>query len=79
MPGGQLIMLPFFDLAVHRWDLSKGTGQVTTMDSRLAEVCFKIIEPLADGMRNGIFGSAVTVSIIANTQDKLLGITGRDQ
>lgn len=79
MPAGQLMMFPFMDLLLHRWDLSKGTGQATTMDSGLAEVCFKMFEPLADGLRpRGIFGPAVTVSLRANTQDKLLGITGRN-
>ena len=49
------------------------------MATGLAEVCYKIFEPLADGMRQpGILGPAVTVSIRANTQDKLLGITGRN-
>ena len=79
MPAGQLLMFPFMDMLLHRWDLSKGTDQTTTMDSGLAEVCYKIFEPMADGLRpRGIFGPAVTVPISASTQDKLLGLTGRN-
>ena len=79
MPAGQLLMFPFMDLLLHRWDLSKGTGQASAMDSALAEVCFKIFEPMADGLRpRGIFGPAVTVPISGSTQDKLLGLTGRN-
>ena len=79
MPAGQLLMFPFMDMLLHRWDLSKGTDQATTMDSGLAEVCYKIFEPMADGLRpRGIFGPAVTVPISASMQDRLLGITGRN-
>ena len=79
MPAGQLLMFPFMDMLLHRWDLSKGTDQATTMDSALAEVCYKIFEPMADGLRpRGIFGPAVTVPISASMQDKLLGLTGRN-
>ena len=79
MPAGQLLMFPFMDMLLHRWDLSKGTDQATTMDSALAEVCFKIFEPMADGLRpRGIFGPGVSVPISASMQDKLLGLTGRN-
>ena len=79
MPAGQLLMFPFMDMLLHRWDLSKGTDQATAMDSALAEVCYKIFEPMADGLRpRGIFGPAVTVPISGSIQDKLLGLTGRN-
>ena len=79
MPAGQLLMFPFMDLLLHRWDLSKVTGQANTMDSGLAEVCFKIFQPMADGLRpRGIFGPAVTVPNSGSMQDRLLGLTGRN-
>ena len=79
LPGDQLIIFPFLDLLLHRWDLFKGTAQATTMDSGLAEVCYNMIEPLADGSRQtGGFGPAVAVHISTSMQYKLLGITGRD-
>ena len=79
MPAGQLLMFPFMDLLLHRWDLTKGTDQATAMDSALAEVCYKIFEPMADGLRpRGIFGPSVTVPVSSSIQDKLLGLTGRN-
>ena len=79
MPAGQLLMFPFMDLLLHRWDLTSGTTQTNTMDSGLAEVCFNIFEPMADGLRpRGIFGASVTVPSGSNFQDKLLGLTGRN-
>ena len=78
MPGGQLIMIPFADLLIHKWDLAKGTGQESSMDSSMADACHALLAPMMEGMRSGgNFGPAVTVPGSANIQDKLLGITGR--
>jgi uncharacterized protein (TIGR03086 family) len=78
MTAGQFIMAPFLDLLVHRWDLAKGTGQSTTLDKQLVEVCYTAFAPMVEGMRRpGIIGPEVKVPLNASTQNKLLGIMGR--
>lgn len=75
---GQFLMAPFLDLLIHRWDLAKGTGQSTTLDSRLVDVCYAAFAPRVEGMRRpGIIGPEVKVPLNASTQAKLLGIMGR--
>jgi uncharacterized protein (TIGR03086 family) len=75
---GGFLMAPFLDLLIHRWDLSKGTGQSTTLDSKLVEVCYGAFAPRVEGMRRpGIIGPEVKVPLNASTQNKLLGIMGR--
>jgi uncharacterized protein (TIGR03086 family) len=84
MTRGQFIMNPFLDLLVHTWDLAKGTGQNTTLDSGLVGVCYAAFEPQMDGMRSvdggdgkHIIGPAVPVPASAGTLDKLIGMMGR--
>lgn len=78
IPGGQLIMFPFADLLIHKWDLAKATDQDSTMDSSLVDVCFSILEPRMERLRSGgNFGRGVSVPVSASSQDKLLAITGR--
>ena len=78
MPGSQLIMIPFADLLIHKWDLAKATGQDSSMDSSMADACHALLAPMMDGLRSsGNFASEVTVPASASTQDRLLAITGR--
>ena len=84
MTRGEFIMAPMMDLLIHQWDLSKGTGQNTTLDSGLVEVCSNAFGPQMDGLRQmeggdgrHIFGAAVSVADNASLQDKLLGSSGR--
>ena len=78
MPITNWVLFPILDLVLHRWDLAKGTGQDTSIDSGLAEECFKVMQMGAEGGRQaGIFGPAITVPLSASTQDKLLGLSGR--
>ena len=69
----QFLMVLFLDLLVHKWDLAKGTGQSTTLDSGLVEVCFGAFEPQMAGMRQmeegGVhfFGPEVQVPLSAST------------
>lgn len=78
MTAGQLIMLPFGDIVIHKWDLAKATSQDTVMDSSMADVCFQVFAPMAEhGRQGGIFGPEVMVPIDASSRDKLLGLTGR--
>ena len=75
----EFLMAPFMDLLIHRWDLAKGTGQSTALDSGMVEVCYAAFEPQMDGMRQmGIFGPAVQVPAGSSAQDKLIGMMGRN-
>ncbi len=77
MPAGQLIMIPFADMLIHKWDLAKATSQDTSLDSGLAEVCYHLLEHMLEGGRGSNFAPAVTVPINASMQDKLLALSGR--
>ena len=46
-------MIPMGDIVIHKWDLSKGTGQNTTMDSGLAEACFNVLQHAFESGRPG--------------------------
>lgn len=78
MPGGQLLTAFFMETLVHGWDLAKATGQSADMPADLAETCYAIFGPMADGMReSGAFGPRVEAASGASTQVKLLGALGR--
>ena len=78
MPFGHLLMIPFGDMLIHQWDLANATGQDTSLDSGLAEVCLHVLEGLLEGGRDpNNFAEAVSVPASASIQDKLLAITGR--
>ena len=44
MPIANFVMLPTMDIAVHKWDLSKGTSQTLAMDAGLAEVDVSVLD-----------------------------------
>ncbi len=83
MTRGQFMMTPVWDLVVHKWDLAKGTGQNTTLDSTLVEAVYNTFAPMAEGMRQmemageHIVGPEVSVPGSASLQDRLLGAFGR--
>ncbi len=77
MPVGQLIMIPFGDMLIHKWDLAKATGQDTSLDSGLAEVCHHVFQGMLEGGRSNNFAPAVTVPASASIQDRLLAYLGR--
>lgn len=78
MPGAALMMGAFMDTLVHTWDLAKATSQNTAMDPHLAEACYAAFAPQMGGLRGGDnFGTEVKVPENASTQDKLLGVMGR--
>jgi len=73
MPGSQVVMLPFTDALIHKWDLAKATNQDTSLDSSLAEVCYNYLMPAMESRRQPqLFGAEVKVPIGASIQDKLL-------
>ena len=77
MPAGQLLMFPFGDMLIHKWDLAKATNQDTSLDSGLAEVCYQLMQGLLERGRDPNFAEAVSVPISASIQDKLLAFSGR--
>lgn len=78
LPITRWVMFPILDLVLHRWDLAKGTGQDASIDSGLADVCFRAMQGAAEGGRQtGAFGPEVSVPLSASIQDKLLGVSGR--
>jgi uncharacterized protein (TIGR03086 family) len=79
MPAGNLLMICMNDVVVHTWDVSKATGQNTTLDSGLAEVCYNNFLRAFEQSRPGatFFGPEVSVPDSASIQDKLLAFVGR--
>ena len=79
MTVGQLLMFPFGDILIHKWDLAQATGQDTAMDSSMADVVYKLWAPMMEGMiGHGVFAPAVAVPANASDRDQLLGLTGRN-
>ena len=79
MPAGNLLMICMNDVVVHTWDVSEATGQNTTLDSSLAEVCYNNLVRAFEQGRPGaaFFGPALSVPDSASIQDKLLAFVGR--
>jgi uncharacterized protein (TIGR03086 family) len=78
MPAGQLLMIPFGDMLIHQWDLANATGQDTSLDSGLAEVCYNVLQHVLEGGRDpNNFAEALSAPASASIQDKLLAFTGR--
>ena len=71
-------MFPTLHIVIHKWDLAKGTGQNTDIDSGLAEATYGALQTGAElGRQFGLFAAEVEVSMSASIQDKLLAISGR--
>ena len=78
MPITNFVMFPILDIMIHKWDLAKGTGQDTSLDSGLSEACFGALQMGAEqGREHGVFGAEITLPISASIQDKLLALSGR--
>ena len=78
MPGGNFIIIPITDMVIHKWDLAKGTGQDTTIDSVLAELGLQTLTGALSEKRDAaFFGPEVTVPASASAQDRLLAYSGR--
>ena len=78
MPAANFAMFPILDILVHKWDLAKATGQSTSLDAGLVEVCYGVMQMAAEpGRAGGAFGAEVTVPMAASMQDKLLALSGR--
>ena len=79
LPGAVFLSFCSMDQFIHGWDLAKATGQDTSLDPRMAQVCYSMCVPdMADqGREAGVIGAAVAVPDDASIQDKLLGYMGR--
>jgi uncharacterized protein (TIGR03086 family) len=79
MPAGIALRIALFDVAVHTWDLAKGSGQDTTLDREVVETALEaghqMIGPEMRG--TGLFGPPVAVPDDASLEDKLAGFAGR--
>ena len=72
--AGQL----FMDILIHGWDIARGTGLDTSLDSELVASCLPIAEELTRQFRSaGVFGEDLTATDEANPQTKLLALVGR--
>ena len=79
MSGGEFLFGAFMDTVVHGWDLAKATGQDTTLNGEHVEIIYQAFAPGMDGLReNGLIGPEVEIPEDASTQDKMLGMMGRN-
>ena len=67
------------DVLAHTWDLARAIGVEPTLDAELVDACYRRIAGRDQALRkSGMFGDAVAVPEDATTQDRLLGLLGRD-
>jgi uncharacterized protein (TIGR03086 family) len=67
------------DVLIHTWDLAKAIDTDVTLDPELCEIGFERASANRERLASsGMFGPPVAVPDDATTQDKLLGIFGRD-
>jgi uncharacterized protein (TIGR03086 family) len=78
VPGSVYCGHRIIDVAIHGWDLAKGTGQDTTIDPELVEALTAIVAPQIDMLTgSGAFGTTVGVAATADPQTRLLAQLGR--
>ncbi len=78
MPIANFVMFPTMDIVVHKWDLSKGTGQNLDIDAGLAEIGVAVLDMGGElGRQFGLFAPEVNVPSSATIQEKLLAMSGR--
>jgi uncharacterized protein (TIGR03086 family) len=78
-PGSEYLGQLGSDVVIHTWDLAKGADTNDRLDPELVETVYAFMAPQADAWRGaGVFADAVEVGADADTQAKLLGLTGRN-
>lgn len=78
-PGRVYAMQVATDLTVHAWDLARGINGDEKLPVELVEACYAEVLPQVDMLKaSGLFGEPVDVPADASTQEKLLGLMGRD-
>jgi uncharacterized protein (TIGR03086 family) len=77
-PGAQLATLMAMSNLVHGWDLAEATGQSTKLPDDLVEIFYAEFKPRMDTLRKGdAFATSIDLDNDASTQDRLLGMMGR--
>lgn len=66
------------DILVHTWDLARANGQDVTLDETLCTSAYETAQAFGDLSGSGMFAPPVEVPDDAPTQDRLLGLMGRD-
>jgi len=77
-PAGEYVTQIASDVTIHTWDLARGADQDDALDADLVDQVFAYFTAVADQWRAaGAFGPPVETAADADTQTKLLAITGR--
>jgi len=77
-PGHDYLGQVTSDVVIHTWDLAKGADANDRLDAELVDAVYEFMAPQADMLAgSGVFGTPVEVGADADTQAKLLGLTGR--
>ncbi|GAB3689940.1 TIGR03086 family metal-binding protein [Nocardiopsis oceani] len=78
VPGREYLWQMTFDLAVHAWDLARATGADERLDAALVEALYTWVKANEKELAgSGLFAEPVPVGDDADTQTKLLALTGR--
>jgi uncharacterized protein (TIGR03086 family) len=78
VPGEEYVMQLTADLAIHAWDLARGTGQDDTLDPDAVALVLPWTEANADLLTgSGLFGTRIDVGPDAPDDVRLLGLMGR--
>lgn len=66
------------DVFLHTWDLARATGQDETLDSHTVDSMLEGLAAMGDALQeSGQYGPPVSVAADADSQTKLLALTGR--
>ncbi|HEY7875797.1 MAG TPA: TIGR03086 family metal-binding protein [Actinomycetota bacterium] len=78
VPGREYVSQVLTDHVIHAWDLARGIGAKERLEPELVDFAKRYLEPQAEAWRaGGAFGQEVKVPSHADTQTKLLALTGR--
>jgi uncharacterized protein (TIGR03086 family) len=78
VPGSVYAGHRFIDVLIHGHDIATATGQNATLDPRLVEACWELVEPqLADFRASGMFGPDPDGPLPTDPQQRLLTALGR--
>jgi uncharacterized protein (TIGR03086 family) len=79
MAGQMMASIAFMEHLTHAWDVSKATGQNSTLPADLVSECLELVTPMDTMLRMpGVCGPAVNVPEGASPQDKLIAFLGRN-